>query len=431
MKVLNSFFLETLRLRFQPRASGSRLRLNKIDTIVSDRSVTDLLIPVHQTAHWVLLHVNLEAKTYSLADSLNPKSCSALSSIIEPLNQWLTFLVRHDIVLIPVPHAFEFGLQEDDHSCGVSVLSSTAHFALGAPFDSWSQLTAKCHRLKWAERFSDPLQFLAPHIDTESEFYQYLDDSEIITSNSPDRTSSFTKDPEPLKPLRSTSSHLIQTKLQFKSIPQEEWRAIGKQQYLDRKVDTENAAKRLKEAALKKQLENRLHERNRKRKYQERQKKARQTTDLSNNGISGAKSANQMDTQDQESISGLTQPYSVINATLDRQEKGEMGLKRKNPFKRTTRVNWAHPLVWPVIQQASDEVGYPWSPTDIVRRSQKLNPAVFASLTPQHISQWRDHCFLDKLKWTKSHQQTIHAGCHPNTGKRHRGIFVSTVPLCA
>lgn len=70
------------------------------------------------------------------------------------------------------------------------------------------------------------------------------------------------------------------------------------------------------------------------------------------------------------------------------------------------------------------EVGFPWSPAEIVRRLQRIDPELFAALRPQRISQWRDHMYPNELKWTESHQRAIEAGSQVIKHGRRKGIFV-------
>jgi hypothetical protein len=78
-----------------------------------------------------------------------------------------------------------------------------------------------------------------------------------------------------------------------------------------------------------------------------------------------------------------------------------------------------------MIERVCQEVGYPWSPTEIVRRLQLIAPDTFTALIPQRISQWRDHSQREVLKWTDSHLRSISAGTRPFAGERRRGILVS------
>lgn len=130
----------------------------------------------------------------------------------------------------------------------------------------------------------------------------------------------------------------------------------------------------------------------------------------------------------ERSISGLTTRHRLSK------------LSRNHPYKAHTtdadtarqpdlmqRINWCHPLIWAIIERTAQEVGFPWSPAEIVRRLQQADPVLFAALRPQRISQWRDHQYPNELIWTKSHQRAIDAGSRVIKHGRRRGIFVSPI----
>lgn len=126
-------------------------------------------------------------------------------------------------------------------------------------------------------------------------------------------------------------------------------------------------------------------------------------------------------------LSGLSRPYSILNAGAECHTNLTDDLRQKDKPgpARTHRINWCHPLIWALIDRICQEVGYPWSPTEIVRRLQIIAPDIFATLRPQRISQWRDHSQPEILKWTDSHLRAISAGTRPFTGERRHGILVS------
>lgn len=75
------------------------------------------------------------------------------------------------------------------------------------------------------------------------------------------------------------------------------------------------------------------------------------------------------------------------------------GRKKKDEInKPMQRVHWTGPLLWPQIELAARQVGYPWSPTEIVQRLRKANP-VFEHLSPRRISEWRNSDIGDRLVW--------------------------------
>ncbi|KAG9073773.1 hypothetical protein FS749_014698 [Ceratobasidium sp. UAMH 11750] len=99
------------------------------------------------------------------------------------------------------------------------------------------------------------------------------------------------------------------------------------------------------------------------------------------------------------------------------------GRKANGEIGETSRINWAHPLIWPQIEAAARAVGYPWSPVEIVRRLQQQNPTTFATLRPQRISQWRDHSVTNELRWTLQHLRSIEEGKRPQQSLNHLGVL--------
>jgi hypothetical protein len=128
-----------------------------------------------------------------------------------------------------------------------------------------------------------------------------------------------------------------------------------------------------------------------------------------------------------ERISALSHPYSITNEKVKRYAQLEPGMcKPKCSPQPTHRINWCQPIIWSLIEKTAQSVGYPWSPVEIVRQLQQIDPELFAVLRPQRISQWWDHNCLDVLKWTDSHQHAIEAGSWPIVGERCKGILVSS-----
>jgi hypothetical protein len=156
IRVLNSFFIEHLRRNFERSSTWSPRCSTKLDNQVASRTVTDLLIPVHCPSHWTFLYVNIAARCYSYADTLQVETYHAPWSTIDLINRWLSGVLSSNILLLPSPRPFALGKQCDSHSCGVAVLSSIAHYALGGVFQPWTQQSTKEHRLQWALWLSNP-----------------------------------------------------------------------------------------------------------------------------------------------------------------------------------------------------------------------------------------------------------------------------------
>jgi hypothetical protein len=156
IRVLNSFFVPTLRLNLERRSTWSPRQPILLDSIIADGSVTELLIPLHRPSHWALLYVDILGRHYSYCDTLCPDEVSLPWSVISLLNRWLSVILGDTISLTPTSHPFPFGAQSDSHSCGVAVLTSMAHYALGKQTLPWSQSLAREHRMDWALQLSEP-----------------------------------------------------------------------------------------------------------------------------------------------------------------------------------------------------------------------------------------------------------------------------------
>jgi hypothetical protein len=149
LRVLHSFFLGSLQCRLQRRRSTLPAnRTLALESLIADGTVNELLIPVHRPSHWASLYVDLVTQRYVYIDSLSPESNAVPWSCINPVNEWLSMVLNRDIVLAPDPRPLVLGAQSDPHSCGVAVLSSMAHYALGGDFSAWFQHSAKEHRLR-------------------------------------------------------------------------------------------------------------------------------------------------------------------------------------------------------------------------------------------------------------------------------------------
>lgn len=88
-------------------------------------------------------------------------------------------------------------------------------------------------------------------------------------------------------------------------------------------------------------------------------------------------------------------------------------------------MNWSLPGTWRLIHATARSVGYPWSPTEIVRRLKQLDPGLFATLRPQRISDWRDNTVFDRLTWKAN---VLAAVSHGN--KPHGMVTRSHILVC-
>lgn len=91
----------------------------------------------------------------------------------------------------------------------------------------------------------------------------------------------------------------------------------------------------------------------------------------------------------------------------------------------TQRVNWMHPFLWSLINDAAIAVGFPWSTAAIVKYLQLKHPELFKTLRPQRISSWIDRSVTHELRW-KSHviAATQH-GNHPGGAVVRHPLLVS------
>ena len=88
-------------------------------------------------------------------------------------------------------------------------------------------------------------------------------------------------------------------------------------------------------------------------------------------------------------------------------------------------MNWTAPHLWPHIDAAARAVGYPWSPLEIVKRLKRTNALLFETLRPQHICDWRDYTFKDRLVWKESVLVQVHKGFAPRGESTRKSVLVS------
>ncbi|KAG8695976.1 hypothetical protein FRC09_008822 [Ceratobasidium sp. 395] len=435
IRAVHSFFLGSLRLRFE-RSDTNRRRSTPLDNSIAEGTVCELLVPVHRPSHWALLYIDLATWEYAYIDSLRPDINSVPSSVISPVNAWASEIFNRDVALRPGIRPFALGQQLDSHSCGVAVMSSMAHYALGGSFEPWLQNRAKAHRLRWTLTFAsangspipdtahashdlDPNDFddeyftseivfedaYTPSTHRQSSLSSTIDSSDSLDSldhSLSDTHTSITPSPSPQN-APTAKRQLIQSKLPFKSVSVTEWRIQESRRFHERQEEREKEVDRLALAKEQKKKAQRERERARKRAQRARQKalrsalldRAQTSADnhiTSNNPLSSRRT-----------IALKSRPHSAAYKA-----------DHEDPQATTShRINWTNSLIWPQIERAAIAVGYPWSPVEIVRRLQLLDPETFASLRPQRISQWRDHRFANELRWTESHQRSIEAGDRP------------------
>lgn len=180
---LDTFWMAHLRRSLERSVNWTLQRPSVTDSLIANHTATELLIPVHQPSHWTLLYVNIPARHYAYADTLNPAIMYAPAEYVYSVNSWLSGILGSSITLVPTVFPFEIGSQSDSHSCGVAVLTNMAHCALKGSFQPWAQPTAKLHRLQWALWLSGTFSFESSP-DTSS--------SDASPPSSPYTNSSFT-----------------------------------------------------------------------------------------------------------------------------------------------------------------------------------------------------------------------------------------------
>ncbi|CEL59119.1 hypothetical protein RSOLAG1IB_12252 [Rhizoctonia solani AG-1 IB] len=409
---LNSFFPLHLERAFERSQLWCPRRPPLLDSWVTSRSIVELLIPVHRPGHWTLLHVDIKSRHYSYCDTINPATIQASQPLISLINCWLGELLGVSISLSSSPRRFPLGQQFDGHSCGVAILSTLANVAISGAFLPWSQKTALEHRLNWSFYFvnsaSHPKGMTHPQSKVLSKQVEVVLD-----------------DLKPPAPVVRKTALLVQSKLNFKPMSREEWLAQKKQEYVERCEERKDRVEKIKLKQARKLMDNREDAKMRKRAERARKKTME--------GVKGAQvaidttpiSGVPIDLCARTELSALSRPYSIVNygAKLDSNLTDHLQRGHKLNSARTQRVNWCHPLIWALIEKVARDVGYPWSPAEIVRRLNIIAPHIYGALRPQRISQWRDRSQPDILKWTDSHLRSISAGVRPFTGKRHRGIL--------
>ncbi|KAG8692274.1 hypothetical protein FRC09_011339 [Ceratobasidium sp. 395] len=438
VQAVSSYFIDYMRRQFDRSPRYPASRLTALDKLVMDSVVTELLVPLHLPSHWVLLHVNIGLQSYSFTDTLDLGEVSAPPETIRLLNRWLSGLLGYGVTLAASPRVFGVGPQFDSSSCGVAVMSSMAHYALGGTYRAWTQSTAMQHRMAWAIRFSNPTINLNP--STPETFLEDLDDpnddaastssshtSICAASTTPSSNVSSIDDSEQPLPPPTLRVPLRQTTLPFQSISRSDWLAQEKRRYVDRAAERQDDLARSERLSAQKKAKRREYERNRKRVRRARQKAARRAAVEATKKLVLDLQCSEVKItpgllNTRQSVSSHSRPYSSINAAIARQDSNKPS-RRQTPLQPTHRINWCQDTYWSLIDSSAKAVGYPWRPVDIVKRLRLIDPDIFQFLRPQRISQWRDHRFPNELRWTESHLHAIKAGSRPVMGAGRRGVF--------
>lgn len=106
---------------------------------------------------------------------------------------------------------------------------------------------------------------------------------------------------------------------------------------------------------------------------------------------------------------------------------GPAGRKRRSVHGNSKYINWLSPLLWDQIETAARRAGKPWSPLEIVKQAKRLNPGVFATLTPQVVGRWidADARKCGTSRWSTKVLDRVKAGNSPGGQTTRMGILVS------
>ncbi|EUC59566.1 DDE superfamily endonuclease, partial [Rhizoctonia solani AG-3 Rhs1AP] len=215
--------------------------------------------------------------------------------------------------------------------------------------------------------------------------------------------------PSPLPSHLLTSRHtkpLEQSKLCFPKVGREEYDKLERKRALKRKAEDE---------ALD-ELEAKLNEENlllKCLKAQEKKRRQRKNKKL--------KLANEAATQiSQSCLNNLDN--SQLALTSDHTESTTTGaillhrvaeLSRPHRQSKSILSGQTYDEALVAAKHAAVEVGYPWSPAEIVKRLKLQYPVLFEKLRPQRISDWRDGAVKDKLKWKDNVLKATQDGNRP------------------
>lgn len=119
-----------------------------------------------------------------------------------------------------------------------------------------------------------------------------------------------------------------------------------------------------------------------------------------------------------------TRPYLEVRAHDHSKTKKSCGRKLKRTARPPQRVRWLNRLVFGHIDAVALQVGYPFSPKEIVRRLQQQFPKLFATLCPQRISDWRDPTISDRLVWRSFVTEALAKGDVPAKKASRKYILV-------
>lgn len=124
-------------------------------------------------------------------------------------------------------------------------------------------------------------------------------------------------------------------------------------------------------------------------------------------------------------VAELSRPHRYSKHVLRHPETSSLGHTYSDNTQKAQRTNWMNPFLWTMIDSAAKAVGYPWRPVDIVQRLKLQQPELFAKLSPQRISDWRDTSIKDQLVWKDNVIAATQHGNHPRGENLRHSILVS------
>lgn len=101
--------------------------------------------------HWTVFIIDLRAHTIAFADPMFT-AAPPPAGMLSDLRWWLSGLVPGRSFAV-APNPFGSQVQTDSSSCGIVILSNTAHLLFGHP--PWTQATWHDHRMLWFCRLAE------------------------------------------------------------------------------------------------------------------------------------------------------------------------------------------------------------------------------------------------------------------------------------
>ncbi|KAG9123678.1 hypothetical protein FRC07_014300 [Ceratobasidium sp. 392] len=420
-RVLDTQFLVSLTLHQQRSLTWSPSRPRLLDTMVADGKIKDLYIAVHEEVHWTYLRVNVPSLTYQYTNTQSLATLQAPSSTVDSLNWWLSSVLGKLVLLKPIFRDFSADRQMDSHSCGVAVLTTMAHQALGGEFHAWAQKSTSLSRMQWflylvGTRVSVPSSpgDATPPFDFDPSDFEFdvgdfepmLTDTNSVLSTSLDdestppssfalaRSPSPEVDDEsygahaaeganpyrylfppacrlnaPTNPIKSCPT-LTQTRLPFQRISRAEKELQDRDRFA--KLQEQCQAEREREALEKVQakLGRTTYERERKREQRTVRRAAQIKAGL--RGLDGKLKKHVLCSSQHSRVARSSPTPTTASSTLAEMSRPSRTYKDQakqlrrqrtgqTPSQRaiapTTRVNWTNPLLWRQIEQAIQAVG--------------------------------------------------------------------------